>query len=304
MRGALAVQLNHHQPVRRDQNMMTFTNQATLSYSGGTTNSNITVGQLMATLSAAKTALRDQYSTCDNLTYVISLVNGGSTAFTGLTLTDDLGGYPFDGDTVYPLAYAEDSVRYYVNGILQPAPAVTAGPPLAISGVSVPAGGNALIIYEADITRFAPLDVEGEITNTVTVTGGGVTPPLTASEVVTPAAEPRLTVTKGLSPTTVAENGRLTYTFTIQNTGSVAATATDDVVLTDTFTPILEDLVVTLNGAVLTEGTDYTYDETTGAFATLPGVITVPAATFAQDSATGAWAVNPGVATLLVSGTV
>lgn len=284
--------------------MMTFTNQATLSYSGGTTNSNITVGQLLATLSAAKTALRDEYSTCDNLTYVISLVNSGTTAFTGLTLTDDLGGYEFGGDTVYPLAYAEDSVRYYVNGILQPAPAVTAGPPLTITGVSVPAGGNALILYEADITRYAPLGVEDEITNTVAITGGGVTPALTASETVTPAAEPRLTVTKGMSPTTVAENGRLTYTFTIQNSGSAEAEATDDVVLTDTFNPILEDLSVTLNGALLAEGTDYTYDETTGAFATLPGVITVPAATFAQDPQTGAWAVSPGVATLVVSGTV
>ena len=284
--------------------MMTFTNQATLSYSGGTTNSNITVGQLLATLSAAKTALRDEYSTCDNLTYVISLVNSGTTAFTGLTLTDDLGGYEFGGDTVYPLAYAEDSVRYYVNGILQPAPAVTAGPPLTITGVSVPAGGNALILYEADITRYAPLGVDDEITNTVAITGGGVTPALTASETVTPAAEPRLTVTKGMSPTTVAENGRLTYTFTIQNSGSAEAEATDDVVLTDTFNPILEDLSVTLNGALLAEGTDYTYDETTGAFATLPGVITVPAATFAQDPQTGAWAVSPGVATLVVSGTV
>ena len=284
--------------------MMTFTNQATLSYSGGTTNSNITVGQLLATLSAAKTALRDEYSTCDNLTYVISLVNSGTTAFTGLTLTDDLGGYEFGGDTVYPLAYAEDSVRYYVNGILQPAPAVTAGPPLTITGVSVPAGGNALILYEADITRYAPLGVEDEITNTVAITGGGVTPALTASETVTPAAEPRLTVTKGMSPTTVAENGRLTYTFTIQNSGSVEAEANDDVVLTDTFNPILEDLSVTLNGALLAEGTDYTYDATTGAFATLPGVITVPAATFAQDPQTGAWAVSPGVATLVVSGTV
>ena len=107
-----------------------------------------------------------------------------------------------------------------------------------------------------------------------------------------------------MSPTTVAENGRLTYTFTIQNSGSAEAEATDDVVLTDTFNPILEDLSVTLNGALLAEGTDYTYDETTGAFATLPGVITVPAATFAQDPQTGAWAVSPGVATLVVSGTV
>jgi len=284
--------------------MMTFTNQATLTYSGGTTNSNITVGQLVATLSAVKTAVRDEYSACDGLTYVISLVNSGTSAYTGLTLTDDLGAYTFGGETLYPLTYAEGTLRYYVNGVLQPAPAVTSGPPLTVTGVSVPAGGNAIILYEADANQYAPLDVDGEITNTVTVTGAGVTPPLTAAETVTPAVEPRLTVTKGMSPTSVAENGRLTYTFTIQNTGSTAAVATDDAVLTDTFNPILSDLTVTLNGAVLTEGVDYTYDETTGEFATVPGRITVPAATITQNPATGAWAVTPGVSTLIVTGTV
>ena len=284
--------------------MMTFTNQATLTYSGGTTNSNITVGQLVATLSAAKTAVLDEYGAGDDLTYVISLVNSGTNAFTGLTLTDNLGAYTFGGDTVYPLTYAEGSIRDYVNGILQPTPAVTAGPPMTITGVSVPAGGNAILIYEADTNQFAPLGEDDEITNTVTVTGAGVTPPLTASETVTPSVEPRLTVTKGISPTSVAENGRLTYTFTIQNTGNVPAAATDDVVLTDTFNPILSDLTVTLNGEVLTEGIDYTYDETTGQFATVPGRITVPAATITQNPATGVWAITPGVSTLIVTGTV
>ena len=35
--------------------MATFTNQATLSYSGGTTTSNITTGELVEILSATKT---------------------------------------------------------------------------------------------------------------------------------------------------------------------------------------------------------------------------------------------------------
>ena len=48
----------------------------------------------------------------------------------------------------------------------------------------------------------------------------------------------------------------------------------------------------------------YTYNETTGRFATLPGRITVPAATFAQDTETGAWVVTPGVTQLVVTGTV
>ena len=58
--------------------MPTFTNQATLSYSGGITNSNITVGQLLATLSVTKTAVTDVYGAGDDVTYVISLVNSGT----------------------------------------------------------------------------------------------------------------------------------------------------------------------------------------------------------------------------------
>ena len=37
--------------------MATFTNQATLTYNGQTTTSNVTVGELVETLTAAKTAV-------------------------------------------------------------------------------------------------------------------------------------------------------------------------------------------------------------------------------------------------------
>ena len=49
--------------------------------------------------------------------------------------------------------------------------------------------------------------------------------------------------------------------------------------------------------------TDYTYDETTGIFATLPGRITVPAATYTQAE-DGTWVTTPGTAVLTVTGTV
>lgn len=97
----------------------------------------------------------------------------------------------------------------------------------------------------------------------------------------------------------VAENGRITYTFTIQNTGNTPVTATDDVILRDTFDPVLNGLTVTYNGAPWTAGTQYTYDGTTGLFATTAGQITVPAATYTQDPVTGAWAVTPGVSELI-----
>ena len=283
--------------------MAIFTNQATLSYNNTVITSNITTGELLEVLSVTKTALSDTYIGGDTAVYVVSLANSGPTALTGLTVTDDLGGYDFDGATVTPLDYVDGSLRYFVDGAVQPTPTVTAGPPLTVTGLSVPAGGNALLVYEARLNQFAPAGVGDTITNTVTVSGGGLANPVSDTATITASAEPYLTISKALCPATVTENGRLTYTFVIQNAGNTDAAATDNATITDTFDPILSGLTVTYNGAVWTEGVDYTYDETTGAFATIPGRITVPAATFTQTPG-GAWIVDPGTATLTVTGTV
>jgi len=283
--------------------MAQFTNQATLSYNNAVINSNIAVGEILEVLSATKTAVGDSYSQNDNVTYVISIVNAGAAAFTGLSLTDDLGAYSFGTGTVTPLTYVDSTVRYYENGILQTAPAVTVGPPLTISGISVPAGGNAIIIYEAEVNQFAPASLESVITNTAVLSGGGITP-ITVTETISALSEPLLTITKSVSPVPVTENGRLTYTFLIQNTGNTPIEATENAVITDIFDPILSNLAVVFNGTAWTEGPDYAYDEATGTFTTVGGNITVPAATYSQDPTTGAWTVNPGVSTLVISGTV
>ena len=115
---------------------------------------------------------------------------------------------------------------------------------------------------------------------------------------------PDLSITKTITPAQVADNGRVTYTFLIQNNGNQAITAADAATVTDLFDPILTDLVVTLNGAALAEGIGYTYNAATGQFATLPGIVTVPAATFTQDPVTGAYTRTPGLATLTVTGTI
>ena len=283
--------------------MAVFTNQAQLSYNDSIKNSNIAVGEILEVLSATKTAVREEYGQNDSVTYVVSLVNSGATALNGLTLTDNLGEYPFGAGTLVPLTYIPGTIRYYINGTLQMAPAVAAGPPLVISGINLPAGGNGILVYEAEVNQYASLDAEGSITNTAVVSGAGITP-VTVEETVTTEDGPNLTITKSICPVPVTENGTLTYTFVIQNTGNTAAVATDNVAVTDLFDPILTNLSVSFNGATWTDGVQYNYDETTGLFATVPGQITVPAATFTQDAATGVWVINPGVSTLVVAGTV
>ena len=283
--------------------MATFTNRANLSFNGGSVDSNTVTGEILEILAGEKTAVVDTYAAGDSITYLLTLRNTGPAALTGLTITDDLGAYTVGTGTVYPLAYVPGTVLYYVNGTLQPAPTVTAGPPLSITGISIPAGGNALIVYEAQTTDVAPLEVGGSIVNTAQVTGGGLSAPVVLTETVTVLQQPDLSISKALCPTTVSENGTLSYTFVIENTGNSPAVATDNLSVTDTFNPILTGITVTLDGAVLTPGTDYTYDETTGVSATVPGVITVPAATFTQNP-DGTFNTTPGTSSLVVTGTV
>ncbi|MBQ8474079.1 MAG: hypothetical protein IJ499_00250 [Clostridia bacterium] len=283
--------------------MALFYNQATLSYSGGTVSSNITAGEILEVLSVTKTAVVDEYSQGSDITYAINIVNTGATAYNALTITDDLGAYSFEGDILQPLEYLDGSVKYFINGALQMSPAVTAGPPLVITGITVPAGGVATILYTARATAFASPAVDGIIVNTATVNGGGVTE-ITVTATVTAENEPNLSIVKSVSPTTVAENGQITYTFVIQNTGNTAAVETDNVVITDTFDPILNNITATYNGGVWTSPDNYTYDETTGVFTTVIGAITVPAATYTQDPETGRFTVEPGVATITVTGTI
>ena len=283
--------------------MAFFTNQAQLRYGNEITNSNITVGEIQEVLTVTKTAVKETYRQGETVTYIISIVNAGTAEYTGLTLSDDLGTYAFGTTTRTPLDYSAGTIRYYQNGVLQTAPTVEAGPPLTITGVNVPAGGNATIVYETRLNAYAPLQLEAEITNVVTVSGTCVSG-ITASETVSAVAEPVLSITKSVSPVPVTECGRLTYTFVIQNTGNVPADSKTEVSVTDTFDPVLRNLTVTFNGTAWTAPTNYTYDETTGMFTTVLGEVTVPAATYTQNSETGEWSTNPGVSTLIVTGTI
>jgi len=278
----------------------TFTNRASLSYGGNTVISNTVTGEIAEVLGVTKTAVTDEYRPGEPVTYIVTLTNSGSTELSALTLTDNLGAYTFNGTTLVPLTYDESSVKYFINGDLVAAPTVAGTSPLTITGLTVPAGGNTAIVYTATPNDFAPPAEDGTITNTVEITGTGLTD-VTATETVATEDAPELRISKGLCPTSVTENGTIEYTFIIENFGNTAAT---DAVLTDTFNPRLTNIVATLNGTALTAGTDYTYDAATGLFTTVAGKITVPAATYTQNATTGAYTTVPGSTTLVVTGAI
>ncbi len=285
--------------------MATFYNKATLSYNNNTTDSNIATGELVEVLSATKTSLEADYEVNDKVTYLINIVNSGANAFTGLTVTDNLGAYTAGAIKAVPLTYVENSMRYYSNGVLQAAPAVVSdGTTLKVTGISVPANGNALLAFRATVNEYAPLGAGATITNRATISGTSFSNDIEVSEVVKDANAVRLSISKSIYPETVVENGEITYTFVIQNSGSVPAVASDNAVITDSFSPILDPISVTFNSTAWTSPANYTYDSTTGLFQTVAGQITVPAATYTQDPNTGKWSITPGVSVLKVTGTI
>ena len=281
----------------------TFTNVATLSYNGTQILSNVAVGMIEGMLSVSKYAVNETYSDGDTMTYVVSIVNNSDTAVTGLTVTDDLGAYPFSTGTVQPLTYVAQSLQYYQNGVLQPDPAVSVTDGLVLSDIAVPAGGNTTLVYAAQVNAYAPLETGGTITNTVTVDSAAITA-ATAEESVAVTNEAQLSVIKSVTPIPVSENGELTYTFQLLNSGNTAVLDTENAAVTDTFDPVLNNISVTLDGTALTEGVDYTYDEATGVFTTANGVLAIPAATYTQDTSTGEWSMTPGSVTLAVTGKI
>ena len=281
----------------------TFTNQAALSYNGSQILSNVAVGILESTIAVSKYAVQESYRAGDTLTYVISMVNSGGSALEGLTVSDDLGAYAFGTGTVQPLDYVAGSVQYYQNGVLQPDPTVTTTDGLSISGISIPVNGNVTIVYSATLNDYAPLAIGSTVDNTVTVSGGGIGE-ATASESVPVLSEARLELVKSVSPIPVSENGRVTYTFQLINSGNTAVLETDGATVSDVFSPTLSDITVTLDGVELTAVTDYVYTEATGAFNTVDGVLAIPAASFTQDPTTGEWSSTPGSTTLTVTGNI
>lgn len=285
--------------------MATFYNQATLSYGGNVVNSNITEAELLAGLTLTKTAITDTYAPGGNIAYVITVANMGTSNYTNLTVTDDLGAYGLPGGGIaVPLEYVDGSLLYYLNGVTQPSPTVAAAENLQISGIDLPAGGTATLVYETRVNEFAPTAAGATLTNTASANGGIGVGVISDTATVTVRAITQLTIAKAVCPAVITDNDRLTYTLIVQNLGNTPVVATDGVIISDVFNPVLTDITVTLDGTELVAGTGYTYNTATGEFATTDGTVTVPAATYTQDPVTGAITTAPGVTVLTVTGTV
>lgn len=295
---------------------ITLRNQASIDYtscgSAQTRLSNVASTVLTGTLGIEKTAYDDTYRAGQVLTFLLNVTSESENELPGgaITIQDDLGAYPFNGQVRQPLTYL--SYQLYVDGALNTTAGVTVtagtnaadGVTFTITGL--PADFRvATIVYQAQVNEFAGL-TEGisTIQNTSVLSVAGVEVDRDTAA-VDAGCYADITVEKSMSPNPVTDGGPLTYTFVIRNAGTSSPT---QVTLRDTFTPALAGPLtsVTVDGAPVS---NYTYDPATGAFvigaaAADPYTFDIPAATVTQDPVTGAVSVTPGEVTVSVTGTV
>lgn len=280
------------------------TNQASIAYEyngqSASALSNVATATLNDPLRVEKVSLPSVYRAGEEITYAISVENGGAGALSGITVTDDLGSYTVGSATLTPLTYLPPA-RLLIDGVsvgdITPAVGESS---LTFTIPALAAGSRAQILYRAYANGNAPLAVGASITNTAQVSAAGIGAPVSDSATVTAEQYAAVTINKSMMPGTQGSAETLTYTFVINNYGNAPA---ENIVLRDTFDPAPQSITLQLDG-VPQPASDYTYE---GGVLTYPAdsaarTLSLPAASITQDPATGAVVVTPSTLTVTVVG--
>lgn len=294
-------QASIRQRKRRTKIAQIIPNQASIRYRYGETEaaavSNIASTTLAQPLSVSKTSLETTYREGDELTYIVTVTNGGTAALSDVTVTDTLGTFTDGTVTATPLTFVPDALLF-IDGVNSGVITPTAGTDsITFTIPAIPAQGTAIIVYKVQANAFAPLTADAQITNTVTADADGVSEAVSASYTVTAEEYADVNIFKSMN----AEGETITYTFEVTNRGNAPA---ENIVLTDAFEPAPASITVSIDGTVI-PATEYTY---TCGVLTLPNgtgtPLTLPAATVVTDPVTGETVVTPSVLTITVTGTL
>lgn len=283
-------------------------NQASVTYTyqgaaePGTASSNITTTTLLDpySITASKVPVFSTFRNGDRLTYMIPIRNIGTSTLYNVTVADDLGA----AAGIIPSNYYPGSAYVYAEGALTPVTPVTAAGTVTFTLPNpIPSGSDALLIYGAAVDESLSETVTAiQDTAAVSAAGGSaadavvtVTPSPTAA--VTREQYAELSIYKQADKSSVQVGDTLTYTFTLTNTGSEAATG---VTMTDTLPTgfSVTSVSLTENGqtTVLPAGSN--------AVDAATNTLTVPAGDAVRITVPAMTAGTPGVVILTVTGTI
>ena len=185
-----------------------------------------TVTVLIPALAITKTATASTTTPGSTVGYTITVDDTGQTPYTGITVTDPLGGVLTDATYDNDAIASSDAVSY-------------ASPTLTWTGDLTP-GTTVTITYS--ITVNNPDTGDKRLTNTVTTAATGSNCPAGSTDPACTATVidliPALTLTKTATVSTTTPGSTVGYTITVADTGQTPYTGAQ---VTDTLTGVLGD---------------------------------------------------------------
>ncbi|GLZ78668.1 hypothetical protein Afil01_34750 [Actinorhabdospora filicis] len=183
---------------------------------------------LLDKLEVTKTVSPANAKPGDKVSYRIEIANTGTTAATGVSLTDDLSGVIDDA------TYGADAKSTVDGANTTTQPSYTA-PRLTWTG-DIAAGKTVVVTYTATVKN--PPTGDSSLKNTVTVPGSNCASGSTDPDCATTVPIAWLKVKKTASPAQPLPGQKVTYTVTVTNPGTGAYTGAS---VTDDLTGVLDD---------------------------------------------------------------
>lgn len=284
-------------------------NKATLEYKSGDASksavSNTTSVDFHGPLEIVIHTLENHYQLNDELTYQIFVTNTGTKSVNNVKVYDNLSTYEFT--TAYfvtPLTYVGPAKHFKSDTTATELTADTSSADKVIFTIAtLAAGDTALIEYKVKTNEYAPTSTGSKL-NTIAKVEATDISAVTNTYELPIGSYADLLIEKSMSPDPVVDGNPLTYTFLLQNYGTLDATYT---VLKDTFTPVPQNITVTIEGTQIEP--DFYSIDADGKFLYPSALQTsanfiIPAATYVQDKETGVVTCTPGSRKVVIVGII
>ncbi|WP_138753148.1 DUF11 domain-containing protein [Paenibacillus sinopodophylli] len=200
-------------------------NQATATYSyqipdgrifsGSFSSNTVTIPVRLPNVTAVKSAGLTDIAVGESMTYTLVVTNNGISAVTNTILTDAI-----------PVGAAFTSGSVVVGGISQP----TANPASGISIGAIPPSSSVTVTF---VINAVSVPSSGSFANQASISynSGSFTSLSLSNNISTPVYQPVISIVKSGAPTSATVGGIVTYSFSVNNTGNIAAqtTLTDNI---------------------------------------------------------------------------